>query len=294
MGKAEEFETHFNDAYEQNLPQKFKETYYIIECLSCSEGCDTLLVKQKTSGKKLVAKCYTQGNLLFARKEVAAFRKFKSKAVPNYVGEYRNETSRCVLREYVDGISLDKFVKNNRMTEERIVEIAIELAKAMRELHNSKPVIIHRDIKPQNIIVQKDGRIALIDFGISRVFKKNETYDTHFCGTESFAAPEQYGFMQTDIRSDIYSFGVVLAWMLTGKARPIRNPLNRLERVAAKCCEFSPNKRYQNDVALLRNLYKETRKYKARVQKRKRRCFACLVLLTAAHMCAVCIPFRRD
>ena len=117
-------------------------------------------------------------------------------------------------------------------TEDIARELAIALAEAMKALHTSDPVVIHRDIKPKNIIVRDDGSLALIDFGISRVYKKEATSDTVISGTEGFAPPEQYGFMQTDIRSDIYSFGVVLSWLLTGKEQPIRIPLTKMEEIA--------------------------------------------------------------
>lgn len=73
--------------------------------------------------------------------------------------------------------------------------------------------------------------------------------------------------MQTDIRSGIYSFGVVLSWLLTGKEEPIQNPQFTLERIAAKSCAYAPDSRYQDDAALLRALRKTTREY---VRKRKK------------------------
>lgn len=283
MGRSQEFEAYFDGTFEKTLPHELVEQYDVIECLSCVEGCDTLLVKQKTTGNKIVAKCYTQKSVLFNQ----SFQNMKSKAVPEFVGEYRNEKYRCILREYIEGISLDKFVTFHHMTEEIIVDTAIKLARIMKALHHSEQVIIHRDIKPQNIIVREDGSLALIDFGISRIYKKNGISDTVICGTEAFAPPEQYGFLQTDIRSDIYSFGVVLSWMITGRARPIRNPITKLERIAVKCCQFSPSRRYKNDEALLRDLHRATREHVVYTRKvEKATAFA-----IAGIMCAGCIPF---
>lgn len=162
---------------------------------------------------------------------------------------------------------LDEYIINSHITSNMIEEIAIGLAATMQSLHHSKPPIIHRDIKPSNIIIKKDNGVALIDFGISRVSKDNVTSDTAYYGTEGFAPPEQFGFMQTDVCSDIYSFGIVLSWMLTGKVAPITNPSSKLERVAAKCCKFSPAQRYRNDQALIKALHKTTKKYA--LQKRK-------------------------
>ena len=89
-------------------------------------------------------------------------------------------------------------------------------------------------------IIRTDGSLALIDFGISRVYKKESASDTVISGTEGFAPPEQYGFMQTDIRSDIYSFGVVLSWLLTGKEQPMKLPMPNLATV-----EMSAGEQYR-------------------------------------------------
>ena len=207
----------------------------------------------------MVAKCYTGDSTLPGQTEDAQLENIRCAALPYFVGAYKNENYRCSLREYIEGVSLDQYVKGHIMTEDIARELAIALAKAMKALHTSDPVIIHRDIKPKNIIVRDDGSVALIDFGISRVYKKEAASDTVISGTEGFAPPEQYGFMQTDIRSDIYSFGVVLSWLLTGKVQPIMIPLTKLEKIAAKCCAFAPDRRYKNDDELLDALHRTTR-----------------------------------
>ncbi|MGN0413916.1 MAG: protein kinase [Agathobacter sp.] len=282
MEKEDTFETYFDQEYEASFPDEFLEAYEIIECLSAAEACDTLLVTQKGTGKKIVAKCYRAGSLMSGHEGKEPFGSVECDAVPEFVGEYRNEKYRCILREYIEGVPLNEFVMENYMTEEIILDIAIELAELMKSFHSLQPPVIHRDIKPENIIVKEDGSLALIDFGISRVYKENGTSDTVFCGTEDFAPPEQYGFMQTDIRSDIYSFGVVLSWLITGKAKPMKKPLTKLERVATKCCAFSPNRRYKNDGALLKDLHRLTRQHVRRVRRQMKIAAAVLALVVAA------------
>ena len=198
---------------------------------------------------------------------------------PRFAGEYKNEAYRCVCREYIEGIPLDEYIIKTHMTSDKIEHIAIGLASTMKSLHDSRPSIIHRDIKPSNIIIKEDGSVALIDFGISRVSKDDAESDTFCYGTEGFAPPEQFGFMQTDICSDIYSFGIVLSWMLTGKVEPIAAPSSRLEKVAAKCCQFSPGRRYRNDNALISALNRTTREYALHARKI---IFAVLVFLAAS------------
>lgn len=283
METYEAFYNFYGEGYEELLPRELVDVYEVEECLSCADGCDTLLLKQKSTGKKIVAKCYTGDSILLDQTEDARLEDIRCAALPYFVGEYKNENYRCILREYIEGVSLDQYVKGHIMTEDIVRELVIALAKAMKALHTSDPVIIHRDIKPKNIIVRDDGSVALIDFGISRVYKKEAASDTVISGTEGFAPPEQYGFMQTDIRSDIYSFGVVLSWLLTGKEQPMKLPLTKLEKVATKCCAFAPDRRYKNDDELLEALHRTTREYL--VHRRKKTKWA--AVLTA--VLAVCV-----
>ena len=283
MGIYEAFKNFYGEGYAETLPQELVEAYEIEACLSCADGCDTLLLIQKSTGKKMVAKCYTGDSELFDKTECVQLEGIRSDALPYFVGEYQNENYRCIVWEYIEGVSLDQYVRGHIMTEDVARDLAIALAEAMKALHTGDPVIIHRDIKPKNIIVRDDGSVALIDLGISRVYKKEAVSDTIFRGTEGFAPPEQYGFMQTDIRSDIYSFGVVLSWLLTGKEQPIRIPLTKMEKVAAKCCAFAPDKRYKNDDELLDALHRTTRESIAR-RKKKTRWAAAL-----ASVLAVCV-----
>lgn len=271
VGICEEFQDFYDNSYMETLPQELIEAYDIIECLSCADGCDTLLVMQKETGKKYVAKCYTESSGIFDKTTFPKIESVCSSALPYFVMAYQNEKTRCFLREYIEGISLDQYVKGHIMTEDVARDLAVKLAKEMKALHDREAVIIHRDIKPQNIIIRDDGSVALIDFGISCVYKQSSTSDTVFCGTEGFAPPEQYGFMQTDIRSDIYSFGVVLSWLLTGKEQPIKFPISKLEKIAAKCCAFAPDKRYQNDDVLLHALYRTSHEHAFHKRKRNKR-----------------------
>lgn len=252
----------YDESFEKALPPEFVDNYNIIECLNNSGECYTLLVINKHTEGKFIAKCYSESSPLFDVTEPEIMENIKSDAIPGFAGEYRSEEYRCVLREYVEGVSLYDYVRTHHPDEGEIADIAVKLAEAMKKLHGMEPAVIHRDIKPQNIIIKDDGSVVLIDLGISRIYKENESGDTVLAGTQFFAAPEQYGFRQTDVRSDIYSFGVVLIWMLTGKAEIIKQPCTRLEKIACRCCEFTPEKRYKNDDVLLAQLLKTTSAYK--------------------------------
>ncbi len=270
----------YDDSFEKALPLELVDHYCILECLNSSEGCYTLLVSNIHTEERYIAKCYSKLSPLFDTTEPEIMADIKSDAIPHFEGEYCNEEYRCVLREYVEGVSLYEYAKSHRMTEEEISDIAVKLAAAMKKLHDMDNPIIHRDIKPQNIIVKNDGSVVLIDLGISRIYKEEESGDTVLAGTQVFAPPEQYGFMQTDSRSDIYSFGVVLSWLLTKDTKLIRQPHTRLEKIACKCREFAPEKRFKNDELLLRALIKALPEHiNQNVRRWKSICINAVVLL---------------
>ena len=139
-----------------------------------------------------------------------------------------------IIREYVEGETLSSLAEHKTFTEEEVIRVGALLCRQLWSLHSMNPPVIHRDIKPQNVVIRQDGTAVLIDFGIARVTSDKET-DTEALGTKGFASPEQYGFSQTDARSDIYSLGVLLNWLLhremkvrqNGKRRPGREPGKR-------------------------------------------------------------------
>ena len=115
------------------------------------------------------------------------------------------------------------------------------------------PPIIHRDIKPDNIIIRPEGEVGLIDFGIARQYKPHRDSDTRIMGSSVTAAPEQYGFAQTDERTDLYALGTTLIWALTGsydRESLDSAPVSRqLKAVLRKCAAFAPDDRYPTAAA---------------------------------------------
>lgn len=121
-----------------------------------------------------------------------------------------------VIEEYAAGITLEDYIKiYGGMPEKQAENYMIQLCRVLQLLHSRN--IVHRDITPGNILITLDGYVKLIDFDISRVRKPDRNQDTTILGTVGFAAPEQFGFTQTDNRTDIFALGVVLNFMLTGK-----------------------------------------------------------------------------
>ncbi len=161
------------------------------------------------------------------------------------------------VMEFLEGGTLeDRLEAGIPMAESEAVRIASDLLLVLEDLHAKNPPIIHRDIKPGNIMFREDGGLVLIDFGVMRRHKPGKRGDTYVAGTAGYGAPEQFDRGQTDQRSDIYSVGVVLHRMLTGlesKSFLFEAPheLNSaikqsVSDVAMRALQYRPQNRFPN------------------------------------------------
>ncbi|MDB7985619.1 serine/threonine protein kinase [Faecalicoccus pleomorphus] len=127
------------------------------------------------------------------------------------------------------------------------VNIVCQLCDILMRLHQLKPPIIHRDIKPENIFYQ-DGKIILFDFDIARFYDPSKTRDTTLLGSVGYAAPEQFGFAQTGVQSDVYSCGRLLQVLLTGRLD--QSVKGHFERIIRKALSMDPKDRFQSAAQL--------------------------------------------
>jgi serine/threonine protein kinase len=262
----EKFLKDFDDS---RFPPEFQQEYEIMECLGHNELGETLLVRDQQSGIQCVAKCYPAQDVDPRTSESSLLRTFHHEGLPVFVDEYHNEKTRCVVRAFVEGTPLDQLARGKPLPAPQAVAILSQLCDILSYLHSQNPPIIHRDIKPQNVIIDEQGKVTLIDFGISRTYDRNAQEDTILFGTRHYAAPEQYGFSQTDPRSDIFSLGILLGWLLTGsvevgqaiKAIPDR----RLAGVVAKCTAFDPRDRFSSAAQVKDALTDRTRRRRSLV-----------------------------
>lgn len=159
-----------------------------------------------------------------------------------------------VVYDFVPGDTLEHIVETSgRFSSDAATKIALDLCEATAALHCKG--IVHRDIAPGNIVMSSDGA-HLIDLGIARFRVEGASKDTASLGTWGFASPEQYGFAQTDARSDVYSIGRVLGYALTGilpgadeyekATTDVRIAPSCVSGIIRKACAFEPSARYQN------------------------------------------------
>lgn len=166
-----------------------------------------------------------------------------------------------LIEEYIQGITLETYIEQFGCLDLDAAGRVIEyLCRTLEKLHRHIPPIVHRDIKPTNIMLQGDFKkghgivsVYLIDFNTARVFDAERNRDTELIGTRGFAAPEQYGFSQSDARTDIYGLGVLLNYMLCGKL--IRDGIyadhQEVSQIIRKATQIDPEKRYQTAEEML-------------------------------------------
>lgn len=129
-----------------------------------------------------------------------------------------------MIMEKIHGETLRDYASKYNVNEEQAINITIQLLLVLDYLHSQKPVIIYRDLSPDNVMINPvPGDVKLIDFGIARTYKEEKHQDTELLGTPGFAPKEQYGFDQTDNRSDIYSLGATIYYLIT-KKEPLTFP----------------------------------------------------------------------
>ena len=150
----------------------------------------------------------------------------------------------CIsLCEYINGMTLDMRVEYYQPLDIRSAkDILCQICDGLSQLHING--IVHRDIKPGNVMITDDGTVKIIDYSISRLIKPEQRKDTTVLGTAGYASPEQFGFTQTNGKTDIYACGVLLNYLLTGKLPNEQLHQGLLTTVIQQCIEIDENKRF--------------------------------------------------
>lgn len=257
--QIEKFQHLQETAADFPLPHQMRENWTVLKCLKESKDSWTVLVQENISKITCVLKWGTNLQADLLRQECQMLEKLKNmelSKVPEGYQLFEENEGVYFLREYIEGIPLDQYVmKKGGLKESELQETAVKICKTVEIFHCQKEPLVHRDIKPENIVLTPSGDAVLIDFGTMRLYKELGERDTFVVGSRGTAAPEQYGYTQTDRRADVHAIGQTLLYM-AAECYAIDQLAecsisSRLKKVIKKACSFEPDARYK-DAAELR------------------------------------------
>lgn len=217
--------------------------YDTLRVLKQSPRGTVSVVRHKKSGTRYVFRRYSGSGEVYRR-----LLPVLCPHLPQIMEAAEQDGQTAVLEEYVQGDTLAELLTGATLTEREARQVTMQLCQALHVLHSMGAV--HRDVKPENVILRGSDAV-LIDFDAARIYKDESESDTQVLGTTGFAAPEQYGIFQSDERADIFSLGVLLNIMLTGKHPSREMAAGKMGRIVRKCTMTAPEQRYQSARALM-------------------------------------------
>lgn len=217
--------------------------YDTLRVLKQSPRGTVSVVRHKKSGTRYVFRRYSGSGEVYRR-----LLPVLCPHLPQIMEAAEQDGRTAVLEEYVQGDTLAELLTGAKLTEKEARQVTMQLCQALHVLHSMGAV--HRDVKPENVILRGSDAV-LIDFDAARIYKDESESDTQVLGTTGFAAPEQYGIFQSDERADIFSLGVLLNIMLTGKHPSREMAAGKMGRIVRKCTMTAPEQRYQSARALM-------------------------------------------
>lgn len=284
-----------NKIWNDYLPEDMQEHWTVYECLKESEDSSTFLVKETATGILCVLKWGRNRQTEFLRNEMEIMEKMadrKLSGVPKAYRIFEENGEVYLVREYIEGMSLAQMVlQKGGISEAEICRISRKICQTAEQFQNPDEPMIHRDIKPENIVVTPGGEVVFIDFGTMRSYKKDGSRDTFVVGTRGTAAPEQYGYTQTDQRTDVYAIGQTMLYMVSESYE--MNQLSecavsrRMKKIIEKACSFEPDKRYGDAAQLRRAVEKCQANNRKKVYKKAGAVFG---LIAAGYILAIFSP----
>ena len=218
----------------------------LVSVLSDKNGCKVMRVRNKTTEQDMVVRCFSE--VIFAYEELYYI---SSQSLPLIYDVITCDDGQIVLEEYIDGITVAEVMESGSYRYSGARKVIRSVCHALSILHERN--LVHRDIKPENVMINKDGRVVLIDFNAARKVSAAGK-DTVIMGTVGYASPEQLGVTQSDGRTDIYALGVLLNVMITGKHPSEKLAKGKAGRIIRKCTSVNPDERYQSAERLAKAL----------------------------------------
>lgn len=242
---AETFQAAFDAVLE--LPERLTPAFETDRCLCCKEGGAVWRLRRRADGAPFLLRIGPEEALLEEFRLLNCAAQALPGSVPWPVDCFVQDGRGYLLRSYLPGQTLDQWrAARGGCSDRMCAEIGRQVCGLLAQLHSLDPPVIHRDIKPENLIMGPDGRLRLIDFGIARRYRAGADRDTRNLGTEGTAAPEQYGFAQTDARTDLYGLGMTLLWLRTGSydRAALKQVGPGLRRALERAVSFAPDQRF--------------------------------------------------
>lgn len=235
-----------------NKGDLINDRYQIIKSIGEGGMANVYLAQDIILDRKVAVKIL-RGDLASDEKFV---RRFQREAIsasslndPNIVEVYdvgEDEGKYFIVMEYVSGVTLKQLIKRREsLTLPEVIDIMLQLTRAVAHAHES--YIIHRDIKPQNVIILDDGRVKIMDFGIAVALNSGELTQTNsVMGTVYYIPPEQANGGQATVKSDIYSLGILMYELITGHVpfkgdNPVEVALKHMKQPIPSICEYDPD-----------------------------------------------------
>lgn len=286
----EKVKAQFEKLYQTTLvlPENLEEKYELLSCIKHTEQKQVYLLLTKSGGSKAILKCGFGMYREILKEEAKRLVQMNGDGFPKLLFWEDSEETCFLVREYVEGDTLQELMeKEEPLGRQEALEAAIQVCGLLERLHQQKPPVIYRDVKPQNVVCTPRGEYVLIDLDTARAYKDGIGEDTVFMGTRGLASPEQYGYQQTDARTDVYGLGMLLLYLLTGGYEKNKNyealP-KRLKKIITKCTEFSPKDRYSS----IKEVEQVLRKFQRKAERRssaQRRNIAVLIFSAALLLC---------
>ena len=202
------------------------------------DSCQTITLIQDEESKVK----YIQKELKFYDKALyQKLQNLKNPHIPKIYVIQENNHVLTLIEEYIEGDTL----KDKCFPKKEVQQIMHQLCTCLKAIHNLDPPIIHRDIKPENIIYH-NHKVTLLDFNIARFQDKAKTNDTQILGTVGYAAPEQFGFVQSSPQTDIYALGKLMNYISNGSIKNLDGICLEYKAIISKACQLDFKNRYHS------------------------------------------------
>ena len=207
------------------------------------EGKDNIiLVRHRENGKRYIKKLLT----IYNKSVYAYLMEHPIERMPRIISIFESSNCLIVIEEFIIGQNLEHILEKGPLPEDKAIIVALYICDILNELHNLPTPIIHRDVKPSNIIITIDSEVNLLDMNVAKWYDPEKTDDTKYMGTQYYAAPEQvgYGLTASSAKADIYAMGMLLNVMVTGCFPKEKRATGELWNIIERCISLNAEDRY--------------------------------------------------